>query len=679
MGFFTPWFFAGILAVGLPIWLHLLKRHKSDPRLFPSLMFFERREQSSVVHKRLDYILLFALRTLMILLLVLLFANPFIRRATAKASGKKLVVVAVDHSFSMRAADRLDKAKAEALNVINGIPPTTSAEVIALGGQVQAMTQQTTDKNELKSAIAAIQPSDGRASFGELARFSRALTQSTKLPLDVHLISDLQKTAMPPGFADLRLDQDTALILHSVGGELPNWTVENVVAPRRVYDPKRVRVQATIAGFASPVAKRTASLVLNGKTAQTKTVEVPANGRASVEFLGLDASYGFNRGEIRIDSADALAADDRFPFSVERADPKKILFLDDGRRPKGQLYFRAALDSNTDAAFIMDVQRPEVGSSVTLSNYAAVVLNDPGALPSSLNENLQKYVHNGGSLLVVLGPSAAALQRVPVTDDAIDSTRYAGRETQLFLTVADLDTGHPVLKNVERFEGVRFYQVTHVTPSKSRVLAKLNDQTPLVLESQVGGGKVLVFASPFDNLVNDFPLHASFVPFIQTAAAYLGGGGAEQPVNQVAGSYVELRTGEGKNAPAEVLDQDGKRVLTLQEATTAPNYALSSEGFYEVKTASGRRTLQAVHADRRESDLSIIPKETLDLWKGTGSGGSGNGATGTAAAAEDQKTPWSLSPVILLLLLLVALAESAVANGYLRTPAERQEVRKQAA
>ncbi|MBV8845901.1 MAG: BatA and WFA domain-containing protein, partial [Bryobacterales bacterium] len=149
MGFFSPWFFAGVLAAGIPIWLHLLKRHKFDPRLFPSLMFFERREQSSVVHKRLDYILLFALRTLMILLLVLLFANPFIRRATAKASGKKLVVVAVDHSFSMRAVSggqsRLDQAKAQALDVINGTPADTAAEVIALGGQVQAMTQQTND------------------------------------------------------------------------------------------------------------------------------------------------------------------------------------------------------------------------------------------------------------------------------------------------------------------------------------------------------------------------------------------------------------------------------------------------------------------------------------------------------------------------------------------------------
>src|SRR5262249_3560145 len=81
MGFLTPWFLAGVAAVGLPIWVHLLKRHKTDPKLFPSLMFFEQREQSSVRHRRLEHLLLFALRTLMILLLALLFANPFINRS----------------------------------------------------------------------------------------------------------------------------------------------------------------------------------------------------------------------------------------------------------------------------------------------------------------------------------------------------------------------------------------------------------------------------------------------------------------------------------------------------------------------------------------------------------------------------------------------------------------------
>ncbi len=102
MGFLAPWFLAGIAAVGLPIWIHLLKRHRTDPRLFPSLMLFEKREQSSVKHRRLDYILLFALRAAMLILLALLFANPFIRRAIPLSQQKNLTVVAVDNSFSMR-------------------------------------------------------------------------------------------------------------------------------------------------------------------------------------------------------------------------------------------------------------------------------------------------------------------------------------------------------------------------------------------------------------------------------------------------------------------------------------------------------------------------------------------------------------------------------------------------
>ena len=57
----------------------------------------------------------------------------------------------------------------------------------------------------LRAAIAAVQPGDSRASFGELARYLRTLSEGQKMPLEVHLASDLQKSAMPPGFADLRL------------------------------------------------------------------------------------------------------------------------------------------------------------------------------------------------------------------------------------------------------------------------------------------------------------------------------------------------------------------------------------------------------------------------------------------------------------------------------------------
>lgn len=683
MGFLSPWFLAGVAAVGLPIWLHLLKRHKMDPKPFPSLMFFEKREQSSVVHRRLDHILLFILRTAMLVLLALLFANPFINRATPKASGKKLVVVAVDNSFSMRAKDgagtRLDKAKSTAMDVISGIPSTTAAQVVALSGTVQAMTGQTNDPVELRGGVAAIKETDGRGSFGELARFARTLAESAKMPIELHLISDLQKSAMPPGFTDLRLAGDTTLILHPVGGELPNWTVESVNAPVHVYDPKRVHIQARITGFGTPAAKRTVSLVLNGHVAESKQVDVPANGSAQVEFLQLPVSYGFNHCEIRIDSADALPGDDSFPFSVERRDPKKILFVDNGRNAYAPLYYRTALDSSTDAAFAMELQRPEVAATANLNGYSLVVLDDLGPLPSGLEDNLTKYVNSGKSMLVILGPASVATTKVPVEGDPIQTGgSYAAREGERFLTVSETDPGHPILKGLEHLEGVNFYQAVRVTPSKdAKILAKLNDQTPLLLERQIGEGKVLVFTSTIDNTSNDLPLHAAYwVPFVLQSATYLGGGGAEQPVNVAVDSYVELRTHESKNEAAVVIDPDGKNALTLQEATTASTYPLTREGFYEVKTAAGQDYVIAAHPDRRESDMAVIPETTLDLWKGTGSGDTQAGAGG----AGDQKTaPYSLSPVFLLLLLLVALAESAVANGYLRSPAERQEGARKAA
>ena len=115
MGFLAPWFLAGVAAVGLPIWIHLLKRHRTDPRLFPSLMLFEKREQSSVKHRRLEYLLLFALRAAMMILLALLFANPFIRRVGSGDGAEEADGNRGGRSFSMRAGDRLGSAKARSV------------------------------------------------------------------------------------------------------------------------------------------------------------------------------------------------------------------------------------------------------------------------------------------------------------------------------------------------------------------------------------------------------------------------------------------------------------------------------------------------------------------------------------------------------------------------------------
>src|SRR3954452_12666820 len=170
MGFLTPWFLAGVAAVGLPVWLHLLKKHKSTPLPFSSLMFFEQRTQSSIKHRRLRYLVLFAMRAALILLIVLAFAHPYIQQKVLplQRSGE-VTVIAVDNSLSMRAGDRLAAAKRAAKSLVAGLSTGERAQVLAFGQRVAVMSEVTDDHSPLNAGIDAIEPSDSRTSYGELA------------------------------------------------------------------------------------------------------------------------------------------------------------------------------------------------------------------------------------------------------------------------------------------------------------------------------------------------------------------------------------------------------------------------------------------------------------------------------------------------------------------------------
>ncbi|HEY2018022.1 MAG TPA: BatA domain-containing protein, partial [Bryobacteraceae bacterium] len=618
MGFLTPWFLAGAVAVGLPVWLHLLKKHKTTPQPFSSLMFFERRTQSSIKHRRLRYLLLFALRALLILLIVLAFAHPYIQQKMLplKRSGE-VTVLAIDNSFSMRAGDRLAQAKQMAKSVVAGLSPGERAQVLAFGQRVQVMSEVTDDHSPLNAGIDSIEPSDARTSYGELTRTLRSIAQSLKLPLHVQLYSDMQQSGMPSNFNDLRLSANVRLDPHPIEKKaVPNFAVENVVAPRRVYDNKKARVLVTVSGYGTPKSVRNVSLILNGRVDESKSVEVPENGRATVEFLSLEVPYGRSKGEVKIDSGDPLAADDHYYFSVEHADPRHTLFVHEPENSSALLYFKAALEASGQTAFEIDPATVLQTANISPSKYAFVVLSDVGALPATFENELRNYVRGGGSVLVTLGRMSLARRKVPVADDPIEEARYAGREGDRFQSVAWLDPSHPSILKNDRWDDVKFYQAIRVTPGKARVLARLTDQTPLLLDEQLGDGHIVIFASTFDNIANDFPKYASFVPFVDQTARYLGRLD-NGPSSVLVGSFEELRDSKETGVAVDVVDPKGDRVLSLAEATKAQNIQFTQAGFYDIRRPNGRNELVAVNADRQESDLTPVSPDSLSLWQNT--------------------------------------------------------------
>ncbi|MGA2741589.1 MAG: BatA domain-containing protein [Bryobacteraceae bacterium] len=655
MGLLTPLALAGLVAVGLPVWLHLLRKHKTTPLPFASLMFFERRTQSSIKHRRLQYLLLLALRAAVIALLAFAFARPFLHsRLAALAGGPKLTVLAIDNSFSMRDGDRLARTKREAADVASKLRDQDKLQVLAFGSQVHVM-------GDSAAAIQTIQPTDTRSSYAELSRALRSIAQSSRLPVEAHLFSDMQKSSLPANFADLRLGESVRLIAHPVADRrAANFAVESVNAPRRVYGSGKARVEATIAGYGTDQVKRRVSLVLNGREIDSKTVDVPAGGRAAAEFLPADLPFGLNRGEVRIDSGDNLPDDDRFYFSVERAEARRVLFVHEGRNQRDALYFRTALEAAAESAYALDAVPVEQSGNLDLHKYAFVVLSDVGSLPASFETALRDYVRAGGSLLVALGRESALRNRVPVFDEAVVEPRYYGRDGALFQSAAWLDAGHPSIHNAQRWDDVKFYQAVRVNPGAARVAARLGDDTPLLLDKQIGEGRALVFASTFDNISNDFPLHASFVPFIEHTANYLARQ-EEGPSNYLVGSYLELRQAKQQGAAVEVLDPKGERALTLDEAARAQNMPLTMAGFYDVKRPNGRHELVAVNADRHESDLDMISADTLALWQNTAQGPQNANSGGDAEAPKTMEFWW----YVLIAVLALAVAESLLGNRHL--------------
>lgn len=655
MGFLAPAFLAALAALAAPLYLHLLRRQTTTPRPFSSLMFFEPRTQASIRHRRLRYLWLLALRLALVALLVFAFADPYLLRPPTSAASNRLTLVVVDNSLSMQATDvrpnRLAAARAGAAVTLESA--RGRVVVAALGSQLHLLTAATSDRPQLRAALAAIAPSDERADFAALARGARTLEETARVPIQIELFSDFKRSSLPPSFAELALPPGVSLAFHRIGAAAANWTVASLQGPARLYGSPRqsppARYQAVVAGYNTAAATRTLTLELDGRPLATQSVAVPAAGAATVTFPPVVVPYGWSRLTARLAPADALTADDAAYFSVFRSDPERILLVHGAGDTRSTFYFSAALGE----AFTLDAVSPGQAADERPGDFGLVVLDDLPSLPAAFAQKLRDYVSAGGGVLIIAG---SASHELPFFG-AAQAQNYGERA----LAVASNDGSHPVTAGLGPWTGVRFFYSNRVAVATARVLARLSDQTPLLLDQAVGRGHALLFASGLDNLTNDLPLHAIFVPWVQQSAHYLAGDTAVAGGNKPVGTFQQA---------TQVTDPRGGHPLNLGQSATASTLPLLDQGFYQIQRPDNRLQVIAVNADRRESDLSVISAEDLALWRGSPE----QAAPGRPVPTIPTRVPISLWWYIMLVLLAVAGFESIVAARYLGVSRSEENV-----
>jgi uncharacterized membrane protein len=691
--FLAPMFLFGLLAIGVPIWLHRVARANPTQHPFASLMFVEASETQRTAKRTLRYWLLLALRILLLIALVLAFAGPLLTERVVPSAGAnaRLHAIVLDKSLSMQHGERWQRAMDAAETVLSGLHSSDRVLLATAEGRRIDVLQSSVPAaaaGTVRATLSGLKPGIERLDYGLAMSTADNWLGSPRPQVVLHLISDLQQTAAPLRFADLEPPPQSQLVIHDVGAAgAENAYIQS--AALTTLDTRSLEV--TIRGTAAKAQRRELILSIDGKEYARRTVELPAHAAAAtapvegegghpvLEFvqtgtdsaseqpsapLGTDASFkvlfadlkltaGSHRIAVSLEPTDAIAQDDRFYAVLEHADPKALLIARDPRADD-VAYFGAAIGSLAAPTLSIEERTPDAIAGGALTNYSLLVVADTAALSDIQADRIKEYVAAGGSVLATLGTGSSGAV------NALLQGWRIGEPQQKTAAIGEIATTHPVLRDARDWHTVRFFRHRSVAVGPDdKILIAHDDGTPLLVERALGAGRMLVLTAPVARDWNDLAIHPLFVHFIAEAARYLVRGDASA-ASATVGSVV--MTGLTAAGGGQIFDPRGERVLGLAQTVAADRLIPDQTGFYEIRGNDGVRWA-AVNVDARESDLTPLPAAFVQRWRAMQVR---KAAPSVASAAPSpDAAPRSLGSAVLWLAALLLLAELLLANRYL--------------
>lgn len=702
--FLAPAFLVGLLGIALPLWLHRVARANPTRHSFASTMLLEASETQRTAKRTLRYWLLLAVRIALLIVLVLAFADPLVspRAVPVMNPSARLHAIVLDTSLSMQYAKRWQRAIEQAGKILSGARPGDQLMLVTAGGrrvQVVQPAVNASDVASVRTILPTLKPGNERLDYGLLMTTARSWLGTPQLPVELHLISDLQQSASPLRFADLQPPANTQLVLHDVAEDAANTFIKNAALTASDTRTLMVDVQTT-----SPrVEAREAIVLVDGKELARKRFEVgpavrsttvvepmegeggrsahllsrrdkatadaasadssggSATAHANILFPSLSFSAGAHRIEVRLEPQDALAQDDRFHAVVEHADPK-MLIVSRTRLADDAMYAGAAITSLSAPRLAVEQRTAQEIEGRGLQGYSAIVITDVAALSSTAATRIADYARAGGALLITLRPGAA-----DQSGGLLDGLRVRDVDSRP-TRVGHIEFSHPALRDSTGWQDIRFFRHLQVEPAQNdTTLIALQDGAPLLIERSMDAGRMLVLTTPLDRDWNDLATHPLFVRFIADVARYLTGADASAASASV-GSVV--MTGLSADSGGQIFDPQGRRVLSLNETASAQRLIPQLPGFYEIRGAQGVRWL-AVNTDARESDLGRLPPASLKRWQGLTRDTDRSGKETPGQPRSDAARQISIGYWLLMLAVILLLVEIFMANHYL---AVRREV-----
>jgi len=604
MAFLTPLFLFGLLAAAIPIAIHLIRKEKPPKMVFSSLRFLKNTSKKLILFQKIQQWLLLLLRAGLIALLVFAFARPLFDSSISSLvdAEPESAVILLDASMSMRYANRFERAKQEAVDLIATMSAGDEIAVIAFDNAAVSVRELSSDLDGARAFIEGLaEPGYEVTRYMPALRLANDLLESSRYERRlIHLVSDYQASGMGSDDSGWLLSPGVALNPIDVGeGATRNLLLTDVRSPDQLIENQNeyeilARVRSTGNVHLDSAEVR---LVLDGVESASVQVDLEDTSEAVVRLPAIFDTAGTHRGEIRV-ASDDFSVDNSYFFTVD-VTPKIQVLVVNGE-PSINWYedeahwMNLAIGAAAESPFVLSTVSSREFSPSTLEQQDVVVLLNAGSdLSTTQAAALRDYVSDGGSLLLAPGDRVVAAQFNQLFADISPATlnesiRFSGSD---YLLIADIDRRHPILLPLGSEWGVRFegYWAVDAAPDAD-VLMQFDNSSPAFLERAYGQGNVLMFASSLDTEWNNLPLQGMFLPFIHESIRYLAQASTKERAYRI-GNLIDLSdvtanaaiTVTGPSGEALGLNQGGNSLmpkvvgfLTVEGLQTPLYYAVNA-------------------------------------------------------------------------------------------------------
>jgi hypothetical protein len=599
----NPYFLIGLGAVLLPVIAHLISKKSGTKKRFAALTFLLASQGETARRSNIKDLFLLLLRSLIIVLLVIVFAKPAVfsfTRLGAHDAGS--IAFIIDNSFSMGYSNNFGTAKNKAKELIESLPDGSFATVLPLVQTGKSKLGITQDKRKMKRDLKSIELSNSYTDNERRIEEAFGLLQNTpNQRKEVLFFTDLQRN----GWTNEDIHRDWLTLIDVSEAEVLH---NNAVTDFNIKETEElIRSDVAVTNFQDTESGKILASIFINDNELNGFFEVEPEATQQKQFSyhksQIPAGEIISRVEI---TPDNLEVDNKRYFVLPREEGMRVLIVDGDPREIARLsesfYINGALETLSEV-LTLNLQLKDNDSFISedLENYDLIFMANVGDITPNKSEEIKKFIKNGGTLIIFLGNRIRSNVYNKLLYDVLPAE--IGSTTEGEFTLVPEKFYLELVKNKDRLKGVNVNKLYNLIPTeKSHIIMSASNKFPFMIKNDVAKGTVILFASTADLSWNNLSLSPLYLPIIKKLF--------DLPVSKKSldrnisvGDELTIEIGDDLDE-VTVIDPLGKKYNINRENTKFLNTYVP--GIYKVENERNTLYSFAVNIDPVESNLEKI-------------------------------------------------------------------------